>query len=107
MSENTQNVSVDHGGESFFTDSIAIMHGPTKFIVDFKQSTPRIDQVGGDQQQTLNITHNSVIMDPQTAKVLLNILKDNIKKFEEKNGEIELPEKDEKKDMSTERDYIG
>lgn len=107
MSESSKNISIDHGGEAFFTDSIAIMHGESKFILDFKQSTPRLDQVGGEQQQSISVEHSSIMMDPTTAKVLLSILKDNVEKYEDNYGEIELPEREEEKDIGTEHDYIG
>lgn len=107
MAEKSKNVSIDYGGEAFFTDSIAVMHGENKFIVDFKQSTPRLDQMGGDQRQTISVKHNSIMMDPTTAKVLLSILEDNVEKFEKNHGEIKLPEREEKEEIGEEHDYIG
>ena len=86
-------VRIDHGKEAFYSNSISIIHSPAKFIINFKQATPRIDSVGDQKKQTLMVKHNSIIMDPDLAKVFLNILKENIGNYEKKFGKIEAPRK--------------
>lgn len=107
MKDSSQNLSIDHGGEAFYTDSLTIMHGQSKFVIDFKQVTPRLDQIGNDEQQTLKVVHNPILMEPQAAKVLLKVLEENIEKYEEEFGEIEVPERKQDESMGSDHDYIG
>ena len=86
-------VRIDHGKEAFYTNSISIIHSPAKFIINFKQATPRIDAIGDQKKQTILVRHNSIIMDPDLAKVFLQILKENLGNYEKKFGKIESPKK--------------
>ena len=73
------NVKIDHGEQAFFTDNVTVLHSPNKFIIDFSQTVPRIDNIDGKMRQTFIIKHNTVILDPPFAKSLLDILKKNLK----------------------------
>lgn len=104
------NVKIDHGEHAFFTDNVTVLHNPNKFIVDFSQTTPRLDNINGKMQQTFTVKHNTVIMDPQFAKSLLATLKKNVGLYEKKFGDIKLPKKKAKKKKAveaTETRYIG
>lgn len=94
--------------DAFHADAITIMHGKGSFILDFKDTTPRFDQVDDDSQHTLITEHDAVVIQPQMAKILLNLLEDNVQEYEEKFGEITVPEQqpgsDETADSHT---YIG
>ncbi|EHK01360.1 hypothetical protein HRED_08730 [Candidatus Haloredivivus sp. G17] len=48
-------------------------------------------------------------MTPERAKAFKKILENNIENYEEKHGEIELPEREDSKDSEIEesQDYIG
>ncbi len=87
------NVNVDYAEPGFFTDSITISHSPNKFIFDFVQVTPRFDRIGPEMQQSLAVKHNTIIMDPVMAKNILEILKDNLGKYEKNFGEIKVEKK--------------
>lgn len=109
------NVSVDHSEAGFFSDTVVVFHSPLKFVVDFAQATPRFDSVAGQRQQSFAIKHKTIILDPQVAKDFLNILKENIRKYEKNFGIIKLPKtakhQKEKAEKSVEADasnrYIG
>jgi len=104
------NVRVDHGEHAFFTDNVTVFHSPSKFIIDFSQTIPKIDNISGKMQQTFIIKHNTVILDPQFAKHFLDILKKNVKNYEKKFGDIKLPKIKAKKKKPIEADstrYIG
>ena len=79
MAEKTEkkrvDVKIDHGDQAFFTDNVTVLHSPSKFIIDFSQTVPRIDNIDGKMRQTFTIKHNTVILDPQFAKLLLDIMK--------------------------------
>ncbi len=107
MSNNKQ-FQADHG-DAFRAESITIMHGEGKIVLDFKNTTPRFDQFEGDSQHTLITEHDAVTMEPRTAKMLLKLLQDNIEDYEEQFGEIELPEQEDGGDEQPEdaHGYIG
>jgi hypothetical protein len=85
------NVTVDHGDPVFFSDNVTISHNPNKFIIDFSQTTPRFDNVGGNMQQSLVIKHKSIMVEPQFAKIIVDLLEKNVKKYEKSFGKIKVP----------------
>ena len=96
--EKSLRVNIDSGGPGFFSDFITVFHNPRNFILDFQQATPRYTRIGSENpQQTMYVRHNSVIINPQVAKQLLKILKENVEKYEKKFGQIEMPKKQSKK----------
>jgi hypothetical protein len=110
--ERNVNVQIDHRKEAFYSDSISIIYNPSKFILDFKQNTPRIDSVHGKSQETIAVKHNVIILDVRFAKIFLNTLKKSIEGFEKKHGKIETPKVTKKKGRSAvvsgkEEGYIG
>ena len=87
----TTNIKVDiENGQVFFSDEIAVIHNPTKLILDFKSVTPRFD-IRNNEFQPLVIKHNVVLMDIHMAKNFLNTLKENIATYEKQFGKIEEP----------------
>lgn len=102
-----KNVKVEHGDIVFYTDSITVFHNNSKFVFDFKQTTPRIDQINNRTQETVVISHNVVMMDPIVAKLFLKLLEENIRNFEEKFGEIKLPEARDRKEERKSFGYIA
>ena len=106
------NVKVDHGDHAFFSDNVTVSHNQSKFIVDFSQTIPSFDNVGGNMQQFFVIKHKAMMLDPPFAKIFLDLLKKNISKYEKKFGKIELPKKKRAKKkpiLETEKStrYIG
>ncbi len=105
-----RNIQSIHNKGAFFADAVAIIHSPIKFILDFKQASPRIDQVGNDTQETIIIDHEVITLDPKTVKVFSNLLTENIKNYEKQFGEIKLPKK-KKQEATKKKDnsynYIG
>lgn len=87
------NVNVDHTEPAFFTDNVTVWHNPSKFVIDFIQTSPRFDQVGERNQQTIAVKHKTVMMDPALAKIFLNVLKENVAKYEKSAGKIAVPKK--------------
>ncbi len=100
------NVSVDHSEPGFFSDNVAVSHTPMKFVVDFAQVTPRFDSVAGQRQQSLAIKHKTIILDPQVAKDFLNVLKENLGKYEKNFGAIKVP-KPAKQSAKSEKSVIS
>ena len=77
-------------GNVFFSDEIGVMHNPVKFIIDFKNTTPRTD-VRNKEFQPAVIKHNVIMMDSFTAKSFLDALKKNIENYEKTFGKITEP----------------
>lgn len=77
-------------GPTFHADEVGVIHNPLKFILDFKNITPRID-VRNKDFQPLVMKHNAVVLDPWTAKNMLEALTENLKNYEKKFGKIKIP----------------
>lgn len=96
------NVSMDHTEPAFFTDNVTVWHNPSKFVIDFIQASPRFDQFGDKNQQTIAVKHKTIMMDPALAKIFLNVLKENVGNYEKKVGKITVPKrKKQKKGMAS------
>ncbi len=108
MGKDSKRFKAEHNSP-FNADSATIMHGRGSFVVDFKQTTPRLDKIDDSAQHTVITEHNAVVLQPQMAKVLLNLLKENIANYEETFGEIELPDTEHDMGSSSQdtHGYIG
>lgn len=88
-------VRVDsESGQEFLAEEVAVMHSPIRFVIDFKNTTPRIDL--NNQQPRMVIKHSTILMDPFVAKKFMDVLKENIEKYEKSFGKIKEPEAMEK-----------
>ncbi|MDY6778365.1 MAG: DUF3467 domain-containing protein [Candidatus Nanohaloarchaea archaeon] len=107
MSNDQPNFTSDLG-ESFAADGVAIMFREGRVVMDFRKTAPRVDQIGNEQNQTIVTEHQPVLLDPQAAKVMKQILEDNIEEYEQQFGEIEVPEQHEDVDATEpSQNYIG
>jgi len=91
--EKKVNMHVDLGREVFYANSITVFNNQNEFIIDFTQTTPRMDLIEGKQVLSYVTKHNAIILSPLQAKVFLQILKDNIEKYESQFGKIQVPKK--------------
>jgi hypothetical protein len=83
------NVEVQNGTE-FFADQVSVSHNPLRFVIDFTRTAPRID--GNTQSQPrLVMTHNVLLLDPYLVIEFMDVLKDNIAKYEKRYGKIARP----------------
>lgn len=92
---------------AFFANHFTASHEPDKFLLDFKNVHPEFTP---DNKPVINIIHKVVMMDPFFAKSVLQVLQENIKKYEKKFGKIKKPEalvKAEKKRISTKEKATG
>ncbi len=64
-----------------YSNLAIITHSPAEFILDFAQVLPGLPKAN---------VKSRIIMTPSHAKTLLMILQDNVRKFEEKYGEIKM-----------------
>lgn len=69
----------DEEAEGIYSNFAVITHSPAEFVLDFIRVLP-----GAKKSRV----HARVIMAPQNAKALLRALEGNVKKYEDKNGEI-------------------
>ncbi len=93
-------------GSAFHADSVTVMHSPTKFMLDFRLTTARLDKVEGEQKQTFVVEHDAVVMDPKLAKQLIKLLEENVAKYEEHHEEIEVPEPTEDPEAESEEETV-
>ncbi len=116
MEQKNINVGIKHE-DAFFSDSVTIANNPMRFIFDFKQNSPRFDPINPnqeEQQTSIIIKHNVVMVDIQLAKMLHEMLGDRLKKYEEQFGKIKIdkpkPQAKEKKPYEADTvrpDYFG
>ncbi len=98
-------VETDNGGPTFFSDTVTVSHSPKKFVLDFQQITPRFSKMGpGELDHKMVVSHNAVMLDPEVAKDLSRILADNIGRYEEKFGKLEI--KKEKKSLAEREEKV-
>ena len=67
--------------EGIYVNLAMIIHSPTEIIIDFARVMPRLPKAK---------ILSRIIMTPMHAKLLLQALTDNIKKFEKQFGEIKI-----------------
>ena len=67
-----------------------VSHTPDKFVIDFKNVYSQF--APDNNPPAIIINHKVVLLDPFVAKEFLNVLAENIRKFEEKFGKIKLPD---------------
>ena len=67
--------------EGIYANLAMIMHSPTEVIIDFARVMPRLPKAK---------VLSRIIMTPMHAKLLMQALTDNIKKFEGQFGEIKI-----------------
>ncbi len=97
-------------GETFFAHEMSANFTPTQFSLDFKCITPRVDP--RSKKPSFLLKHNVVMIDPWHAKLMLTVLNNVIKKFEEEYGTIKKPksvetaEKKQKKAMSAAKSAV-
>lgn len=112
MTEKQINIQIDHKESGFYSDNISIIYNPSKFILDFKQVTPRMDYIHGKSQEVIAVKHRVIILDAKFAKIFMNTLKKSIEGYEKKHGEIKVPKipkkREESEVVTSEEDvYIG
>jgi len=79
-----QQLSVELGekeAEGIYSNLAIITHSPAEFVIDFTRVLPEVPKAK---------VYARVIMTAQHAKLLLRAMEDNVKKFEQKFGEIKI-----------------
>ena len=80
------NIELDENVSSGeYANFVVVTHSPAEIVMDFTRLLPGVAKAK---------VHSRVIMAPQHAKAFLTALGDNIKRYEESNGEIVHPEQD-------------
>ncbi len=90
MEPKPQQLNVELGekeSEGIYSNLALITHSPSEIILDFARVMPGVPKAK---------VYARIVMTPQHAKLLLNALEDNIKKFESQFGTIKVYGKDEK-----------
>ena len=86
--KNIQQINIELNqevSEGEYANFVVVTHSPAEFVMDFTKILPGVTKAR---------VHSRVIMAPQHAKAFLTALGDNIKRYEESNGEIVPPEQD-------------
>ncbi|MEI6221854.1 MAG: DUF3467 domain-containing protein [bacterium] len=90
MSPEQQEINVTIAQEALkalYTDMVFLNSDPFGFVLNFGQKLPQPGQVQ---------VFARIAFSPQHAKVLANLLADNIKRYEKEFGEIKVTEKMQK-----------
>jgi len=88
MNHPKQQIQVDINeniAEGTYANMAMLTHSPSEVVIDFVRMMPGLQKAK---------VQSRIIMTPQNAKALSMALQDNIKKFEDKFGEIKLVQKD-------------
>ncbi len=67
--------------QGIYSNLVMVGHSPSEIILDFARFLPGTPKAR---------VHARIVMTPQNAKALSRTLQDNLKKYEEKHGEIKL-----------------
>lgn len=81
-----QQINIELGekeAEGIYSNLAIISHSPAEFIMDFTRVLPGVPKAKVNAR---------IIMTPQHAKMLLRALKENIEKYENQFGQINLHE---------------
>ncbi|UCC11838.1 MAG: DUF3467 domain-containing protein [candidate division WOR-3 bacterium] len=90
MDQPKQQISVEltpEQSEGIYANGVGINHTPSEFILDFVRFLP-----GAKKAKVFA----RIIMTPQNARLLRKALEENLKKYEEKFGQIKIFGKEEK-----------
>jgi len=77
------NIELPGDLEAIYANLALISHSASEIIVDFARQMPNIPKAK---------IHARIVMTPMNAKLLHQALAENLNKFEEKYGEIKIPE---------------
>src|SRR3989338_6611697 len=88
------NLSINEG-KGFFAHEASVNYSPTQFILDFKCITPRNDP-RSTEVANINLEHGVVMLEPNHAFRIYELLGDMLKKYEKDFGKIEKPKPLEK-----------
>ncbi len=109
MAENKEPINIQIiDGEPFFAHEMTANFTPTQFSFDFKCITPRVDP--RSKKPSFLLKHNVIMVEPYHAKMVLSVLSNVIKKYEEEYGAIKKPkpvetaEKRQKKAIAAAKD---
>ncbi len=79
-----QQINIELGekeAEGTYSNLAIITHSPAEFVIDFTRILPGVPKARVQAR---------IIMTPQHSKLLMNALRDNIQKYEDKFGEIKI-----------------
>ena len=81
----TQQINIELDAETSsgeYANFVVVTHSPAEFVMDFTRILPGVAKAK---------VHSRIVMAPPHAKAYMMALQDNIRKFEEKFGEIKSP----------------
>lgn len=90
MKPQKQRINIELGekeAEGIYANMALLTHSPSEIIIDFARVMPGVQK---------GKVYARIIMTPPHAKMLYRALEDNIKKFENQFGKIEIHGRDEK-----------
>lgn len=68
--------------EAIYSNFAIINHSPSEIVIDFARLMPNVPKAK---------VHARIVLTPLNAKLLLKALQDNLAKYEEKFGEVRMP----------------
>ncbi|PID28939.1 MAG: hypothetical protein CSB55_02405 [Candidatus Cloacimonadota bacterium] len=94
--EKKLNVKLDEKvAEGVYSNLFMIASSPSEFVLDFGRVTPGVPNAK---------IYSRVLMTPQSAKQLLQMLQTNIDNHEKQHGEIKIPNKTDDKKIGFQSD---
>lgn len=93
MNQPQKRINIELGekeSEGIYANLALITHSPSEFIIDFARVLPGTPK---------SKVYARIVMTPQHVKMLQNALEENIKKYENRFGKINLLGKEAEKDI--------
>jgi len=93
MTEPKPRINIELGdkeAEGVYSNLVFIAHSPSEIIIDFARIMPGTPK---------GKVYSRIIMTPSHAKMLLQVLEENIRKFESQYGKIKIQGKEEHKNI--------
>jgi len=72
-----------------FCNQMTVSHTAAQFFLDFRLVYP---QFAPDNSQTTVVAHKTVVFEPYHLKEVIEVLHENIRRYEDQYGEIKVPE---------------
>ena len=79
-------IDIPQGLDSTYANTVMISHTSAEVVFDFIHIVPNVTRATVQQR---------IVMSPTHAKLFMKAINENIRRYEEKHGEIKLPPKPE------------
>ncbi len=88
------NVEIPAELDAIYANFVIVSHSASEVVLDFARVLPNVPKAK---------VHARILMTPLNAKTLLKALQENLGRYEERYGEIKLPQEEEERPIGFRR----